>query len=272
MFETENNKEAIEILKRIKVLEPDEVKDSLNDDDKDEKHGKKEPSQVKGILFTMLGITTIGVIGYQGFNVLQENSGDQTQITTLVKSIEIQNTAKKEEIEPVLETLPVQTEAKNTEELNKSLIASTTTPIKTVEPVEPIVERKETVTPKEIEKKEIIKKVKPRITIVKEGDTLASIAEKFYGNPMDFKRIIRANPSIKNQHTNLHLGDKIIVPKMENSKKRRMVIIRKGYTLASLSEKFYGNINQVQKIVDANYNIKNKDSILHLGQKVYLPK
>jgi len=125
---------------------------------------------------------------------------------------------------------------------------------------------------KVVTKKVIIKKVKHRIVTIKKGDTLASIAEKFYGNPMDFKRIIRANRSIRNQHSHLFLGEKIIVPPMEKSRRDRIFTVGKGNTLASISKRFYGTPHKVQKIVDANYNIKTKDSILHLGQKIYIPK
>lgn len=125
---------------------------------------------------------------------------------------------------------------------------------------------------KEEPKKVIIKKVKHRIVTIKKGDTLASIAEKFYGNPMDFKRIIRANRSIRNQHSHLFLGQKIIIPHMEKSRRDRIFTVGKGNTLASISKRFYGTPHKVQKIVEANYNIKTKDSILHLGQKIYIPK
>jgi len=117
-----------------------------------------------------------------------------------------------------------------------------------------------------------VKKTKSRTITVKSGDTLASISERFYGNPMYYKRIIRANRSLSKKHITLHLGQKLIIPPMKGTKHRRVVIVKKGYSLAYIAKKFYGNINQVQRIVDANYNIKSSKSVLRIGQKIYVPR
>jgi len=136
----------------------------------------------------------------------------------------------------------------------------------------PIFVKKTKVLPKV--KKKIVKKVifTKRIVTIKKGDTLASLAEKYYGNPMQFNRIVRANAKIRSSKSMLHLGQKVSVPFIQSNKKKRFVTIRQGNTLASLAKKFYGNINKVQDIVDANYKIKNKNTTLHLGQKVYIPR
>jgi len=115
-------------------------------------------------------------------------------------------------------------------------------------------------------------RIKPRIRTVQSGDTLASIAKRFYGNPMDFRRIVRANPRIRSSRTALHLGEKIIIPRKDNKKRRRFIIVKRGNTLASISKNVYGNTDQISKIVNANYRIKTKHSLLRLGQKVYVPR
>lgn len=51
-----------------------------------------------------------------------------------------------------------------------------------------------------------------RITVVKKGDTLSSIAEKYYGNSMMFSKIIQSNQSIKNDETILKAGQIINIP------------------------------------------------------------
>ena len=115
-------------------------------------------------------------------------------------------------------------------------------------------------------------KIKPRVVTVKSGDTLASIAERFYGNSMDFKRIIRANSSIRSSRSSLHLDQKVIIPRKDGKKRRRFVTVEKGDTLASISKAIYGDTDRISTIVRANYKIKSKRSLLRLGQKVYIPR
>jgi len=139
----------------------------------------------------------------------------------------------------------------------------------------PIVKKvviKKPVIQKPKKQKTKVAKRKQRIVTIKKGDTLALISQKYYGNAMEFKRIIRANKRLKSSKTALKLGEKIIVPYPPKNKQRRFVIVKKGYSLAYISKKFYGTISEVQRIVDANPEIKNKKSTLHIGQKVYVPR
>jgi len=140
--------------------------------------------------------------------------------------------------------------------------------------------------PKIVSKK--IKTVKKKIlrarTIkVKRGDTLAVLAKRYYGNSLAFQGIIRANKSIKSHKTSLKLGQKILIPAKGSTKKvktvpkkpkykKRIVTVKKGYSLAYMAKKYYGSTSKIQKIVNANKSIKNKNSTLRIGQKVYLPR
>ncbi len=159
--------------------------------------------------------------------------------------------------------------------IQKKSVIQTITEIKSTPPLL----KEEKIVTKTIKKK--VKKVspkaktirkKPRIAIVKKGDTLALLSEKFYGNPMEFKRIIRANKSIKSHKTRLKVGQKVIIPYLPKNKRRRYITVKKGYNLAYISKKFYGTTTKIDKIVAANYNIKNKNTPLRIGQKVYVPK
>ena len=51
-----------------------------------------------------------------------------------------------------------------------------------------------------------------RVILVKKGDTLGSISEKFYGNPMEFDKIIEANKKLNNDFHVIHVGQKLNVP------------------------------------------------------------
>ncbi len=115
-------------------------------------------------------------------------------------------------------------------------------------------------------------KIKPRIIRVKKGDTLVLLAKRFYGNEREYKRIVRANRRIKSAKTALRLGEKLVIPRKDNKTKRRYIIVEKGNTLAMIAKKFYGDEKAVYKIVRANSKIKSSRSMLHIGQKVYVPQ
>ncbi len=115
-------------------------------------------------------------------------------------------------------------------------------------------------------------KIKPRIIHVRKGDSLALLAKRFYGNEREYKRIVRANRRIKSIKSALHLGEKLIIPRKDNKRTRRYIIVEKGNTLAMIAKKFYGDEKAVSKIVRANRKIKSSRSLLHLGQKVYVPR
>jgi nucleoid-associated protein YgaU len=163
------------------------------------------------------------------------------------------------------------------------------TEVKLVEMPKPVIEKPKVVKVKapkpQISKAKTVKKKtpskKPRIVTVKKGDTLAILAKKYYGNSMDFKHIVRANPKLKSHKTPLKLGQKLVIPhvsktktvkKKSPSKKRRIITVKEGYSLAYISKKYYGNTNQVKRIIAANPKIKNKNTTLKIGQKIYLPR
>ena len=57
-----------------------------------------------------------------------------------------------------------------------------------------------------------IKGVKGRVVLVKKGDTLSSLAEKYYGDSMAFHEIIAHNKNITEDSQQLHAGQKITIP------------------------------------------------------------
>ncbi|HHD81646.1 MAG TPA: LysM peptidoglycan-binding domain-containing protein [Campylobacterales bacterium] len=52
---------------------------------------------------------------------------------------------------------------------------------------------------------------KQRTIVIKKGDTLRSISNKFYGNSMAYKRIVASNDALKND-TTIYEGQTIILP------------------------------------------------------------
>ena len=68
---------------------------------------------------------------------------------------------------------------------------------------------------------------------------------------------------------------KVVKPKPKKRVKkirRRMVIVRKGDTLASISKRFYGNSMLFNRIVRANYSIKRSSTPLKIGQRIHVPR
>ena len=58
-----------------------------------------------------------------------------------------------------------------------------------------------------------------------------------------------------------------------NDKKRdyRVVVVQKGDTLSTLSEKYYGSAMKFQKIIAANPHLNKQSHILYVGKKIYIP-
>lgn len=53
---------------------------------------------------------------------------------------------------------------------------------------------------------------KGRLVVVKQGDTLSSLAERFYGNSMNFSKIIDNNPTLSENVNSLEVGQVLNVP------------------------------------------------------------
>lgn len=66
---------------------------------------------------------------------------------------------------------------------------------------------------KSIEKEVSTRSNEMRIIIVKKGDTLGKIAQRAYGNVMEYKKIYKANPEILNRPDRIYVGQKLRIPK-----------------------------------------------------------
>ena len=51
-----------------------------------------------------------------------------------------------------------------------------------------------------------------REIFIQHGDTLESLSEEFYGNPMEFNKIIHANSSLSGESPTIYVGQKIYIP------------------------------------------------------------
>ena len=273
---------------------------------------KEENSSKKGLFLSLIGLIIVAILGYFGFknfNTEKKQATPISQAPLAVISPKVLTSTKSEtEIEPtkkiimektiekpiaIAKPTPITREltketvkkenikvATYTEELAKEI--EDMKPIKTLKIVQETPKAVE--VPKKIVKtKKVVKKIpkkikihiekrKPRIVTIGKGDTLNKLSQRFYGSASDFKRIIRANKRIKSHKTALKFGQKVLIPYKRGEEKRRFIIVEKGYSLAYISQKVYGTKDKIQKIIRANYRIKNVRSTLSIGQKVYVPK
>jgi LysM repeat protein len=56
-----------------------------------------------------------------------------------------------------------------------------------------------------------------------------------------------------------------------SSSKNRVITIKQGDTLGSISEHYYGSSKKIQKIIDANHNLDSETLTLQIGQKIKIP-
>jgi len=309
MLDNNNPKnEPIEIVKRIEgpsieensIAKETDILHEHNDNYPDPiENSSDKNGSIKKIIFIVLTFISLSLIGLFSLKLFQteKTSSTETNIKTTIPP-------EKEKVVTYIEelALPQNTmetkENNNSEKEEKSDLEAITQ--KEILPNAVIIQPKETqellieeVPIKKLPeknkievkvKKEIVVKktihtvsihyepIKLKIITVKNGDSLASLAKKFYNDEMDFKKIIHANRRLRSSKTALRLGEKIIIPRKDNKKRRRFIIVQKGDTLAFIAKKIYGNTNRISTIVHANYRIKSARSTLRLGQKIYIPR
>ncbi len=108
--------------------------------------------------------------------------------------------------------------------------------------------------------------------IVREGDTLFLIAEKFYGDGNLMDKIAQAN-KLKDVNQ-IEKGQKLVIPKIEEKKEQKseneIYIVQPGDSLSSIAQKFYGDLYQWPKIAQAN-NLQNPEAI-EVGMRLVIPR
>lgn len=57
-----------------------------------------------------------------------------------------------------------------------------------------------------------LKSLDNRVVVVKKGDTLAGLSEKFYGNSMKYNKIIASNRTLQNSSSKIYIGQEITLP------------------------------------------------------------
>lgn len=112
------------------------------------------------------------------------------------------------------------------------------------------------------------------------GETFDTIAAKYYGKRGMGNVIARANPFADPRR--LKPGRVLKVPKdpgniqgievVPESAEERIVVVRAGDTLSSISKAAFGTVNMADAIFDANRDTLSSPDDLAVGQRLRLPK
>ncbi len=168
-------------------------------------------------------VSTIGVIGYFGFNYINSNENvpkkskvmgvshiNPNETTIQTPLAEKDNSHIRDNIKDIVnnyeESIKVQYEKNKPQDISNELNNM----------VDSFYNKKASI-PIELSGmvdefyKEDSKESKNRVITVKKGDTLALIAQRFYGNAMKYPKIVDANRELKKSKT-LYIGQKINIP------------------------------------------------------------
>ena len=121
---------------------------------------------------------------------------------------------------------------------------------------------------------------------VEAGDTLTAIAGTWFKDTSKWKEIVAVNPGLS--ASNLKVGQKINLPAKSGSSSTKVAsatkssastvtagnqhVVTAGETLASISDKAYGNRTNWKKIYEANKSvIGSNPSTLKVGMKLTIP-
>lgn len=115
---------------------------------------------------------------------------------------------------------------------------------------------------------------------VASGETFDTIAAKYYGKRGMGNVVARANPFADPRR--LKPGRVLKVPKdpgnvqgievVPESAEERIVVVRAGDTLSSISKAAFGTVNMADAIFDANRDTLSSPDDLSVGQRLRLPK
>jgi len=115
--------------------------------------------------------------------------------------------------------------------------------------------------------------------IVQPGDSLSSIAAKYYGTPGRYMRIAKAN-NIRPPYV-IYVGQQLVVPKPELATSALKVFssgchtwcthtVQPGETLRTIAEHYYGNGNEYWRIANCN-NVLPPNYTIYVGDTLSIP-
>jgi hypothetical protein len=110
---------------------------------------------------------------------------------------------------------------------------------------------------------------------VRPGDDLWSLAERYYGNGRDWRKIAAANPTVLTGGPDrLQVGWQLKIPDLDEGLARdgRLVTVRRGETLSAIAERELGAAARWTDIFHANRAQLSDPDELAVGMRLVLPK
>lgn len=103
---------------------------------------------------------------------------------------------------------------------------------------------------------------------VKKGDTVKAIAKKYFGARSKWKLIYQVNQDVIPASLKLKTGAKLVIPVPVVC---MIYTVKKGDTLDSIAEKFYGKSSKWEKIYNANKNKITASKKVKAGKQLFIP-
>jgi len=166
-------------------------------------YDEKKKNDYKVGIFNLFLLTTIGVMGYVGFDSLKKES---TVTDKSEESIEVIKSSDSEYLD-MLTSMDV-------DNLDVSIIVANRQIILT-DALNDVVNSsniKDYSSYTQNIVNELDKSKKVQTIIVQKGDTLASLSLKYYGNSMAFDKIILANNALTLENSIIYVGQEIVLP------------------------------------------------------------
>ena len=114
-----------------------------------------------------------------------------------------------------------------------------------------------------------------RVHVVEPGDDLWSLAEHYYGEGREWRRIAQANPGVLTGGPDrLQVGWRLVVPEdgtQAKAESQRTVTVRDGETLSSLAERELGAADRWREVYRANRTQLSDPDELAVGMVLAIP-
>ena len=105
--------------------------------------------------------------------------------------------------------------------------------------------------------------------IVRSGDWLSTIAEKFYGDAMNYSAIFAANKDVLENPNKIYPGQELRIPHVVKAK--QYYTVRFGDSLSQIAESYYGDAMKYKVVFAANQDIVADPNNIYPGQRLEIP-
>ena len=162
-------------------------------------YDEKKKNDYKLGIFNLFLLTTIGLMGYVGFDSLKKKSTitDSNEERIEVKSSDSEYLDMLRNMDVDNLDIPLKRQINLTDALNDIVNRS---------------DLKDDSLYTQNIAKEVDKRQKIQTIIVQKGDTLASLSEQYYGDAMAFDKIILANNALSLENSIIYVGQEIVLP------------------------------------------------------------